>query len=190
MQTEDSKNKPDLVIPIILNTILFNIFIFLRIFYGNFTFLVSTLTLIAHALLPWIILLFLLKNKIYRLNQSPNLKPSGAKFLSAFTAFNILLCITGILGVINQKLDSSKELEMTLKIEEVERKTSKYNSYYVAIVTPPFKTGGFGIPDAKIDLGISKEDEKNFKIGTSKIYVRYKEGLFNLPWILEKKFIP
>lgn len=122
-------------------------------------------------------------------NNSTSKKTTN--FLVILTGINIWLFFTGIFGVCNQVLDDSEEIKITLGIEAIEQKSHKRGISRVAIVTLPFSSGvGAIIPDAQVEIGVSKDDEKNFQLGNSKLHLTYKKGFFNIPWMVEKKFLP
>lgn len=94
------------------------------------------------------------------------------------------------MGYLNQKLDSSEMVVVSLGVEAVEQISTKRGIYHVAIVNLPFDTGALGIPDAPVEINISKSEQKLFNLGTSKVEIKYKSGFFQIPWQVEKTFIP
>lgn len=185
-----NNSKSDFVVPILLNTLLLNVFIFSRIFYGNFNFLTSTIVLSCYALPLALVIFFICKNFLIKIHSTGNDSKAPLKPLLIITALNIWLSTTGVMGYLNQKLDSSEMVVVSLGVEAVEQISTKRGIYHVAIVNLPFDTGALGIPDAPVEINISKSEQKLFNLGTSKVEIKYKSGFFQIPWQVEKTFIP
>lgn len=185
-----TNSKSDFVIPILLNTFFINGFIFSRIFYSNFNFLTSTLVLSCYAFPLAVIIFIVFKNSLVKIHSTANDNKKSLRPLLIFTALNIWLFTIGIVGYLNQRLDSSEMVTVTLGVEAIEKISTKRGTFHVAIVNLPFNTGALGIPDAPVEINISKSEQKLFNLGTSKLEIKYKKGFFQIPWQVEKTFIP
>ena len=185
-----TEEKTDFVVPILLNTFFLCGFIFLRIFYNNFNFLASTLKLSLYSFLPALLIILCIKNFLLKLHDHPKHRKSIQWMMVILTGINFWMFLTGVSGYLNQKLDQSEAKTLILGIEAIEQYSTKRGMVRVAVISLPFETGGFGIPDAKVEIPVTKEEEKIFNLGTSKIQFSYKEGYLKVPWLIERKFIP
>ncbi len=185
-----NKQENELITPILLNTLFLAGFVFLRTFYDNFNFIVSTTHFLLISLPISILLIYFFKSFLIKIHDSVKISKKGQRALIIITCILLWFFVSSIIGVINQIFDRSKVETIELGIQEVTFRSTKYGPVYFALVTLPINTGGYGMPDSLTEIVITESENKKFNLGTSKLKIRYRKGLFNSEWIVEKKFIP
>lgn len=191
MENAKRKDTSDAVGTIVLLTMAFCSFIFSRIFALDFNFLSNSLWYLAMTLPLTCLLTFFLGKKIYHYYLQKNLP--NKIIVRLCTLFVLISCWMFFATALIQANSfwANKEVKtLTVKVESIELRTRKYSRNYVAIFEMPFNVSCCFIPETKTELAISDQDANAFLLGQSRLEIQYKEGLFRIPLLIDKKFIP
>lgn len=128
--------------------------------------------------------------KYFLLNKYISSKTDGVKSPRAFKFFFLLLFhgfSYGSLNAMNQLLDKSEIKIEKLVLLDKDLESTKRGLIYKGFILIPVKTSFAFLPESYDSIYLTKEEYQSMVPGKAYIQIKYKMGLFNIPYIIESK---
>ncbi len=184
--TETTQTKKDKTFHLLIISILTSQYaIFSIIFFQSIHFQAAFIKLSLFSL-PLFILEYFLLNNYLTLKTSDAKSPRALKFFFLFAIHGFSF---GSLNAINHLFDQSEVKEEKLVILDKDFETTKRSIIYKAMVLMPIKTSYAFLPETYDNVSISKEEYQTLIPGKAYVQIKYRMGLFNIPYLVEKKVL-